>query len=637
MAGRTEEERTPRLVGVALGRGGGGFLGGGGWRGRLGWQAAEEAVLRLGGRDRGGSGRGSGCRVGGGMGEGWHTLIFLPLAMELGMQPDFRGTCIMSASTNLILVEPPMSRRKLVHGAGEMAELIRRWNWEATPLGALEAWPEELLAIVNMVLSSPIAMAIYWGPEQVLLYNDAYRPITAARHPGSLGRSGGQVWAEAWHIIGPQVDRAFAGQTACATDCLVPIEVEGAMQDRYWTYSLSPIHCGGRIQGVFNVCLETTQNVLANLRMKRSEASLRESEERFRALFAMAPMGVVMSDLDTERILVTNEEMARITGYSQGEMAAMPTRAFTHPEDRGGIEALYGRVRDAEGTTVLEKRYLRKEGDTVWVRVSLRKVHLPGQAGPHVLAMVQNISEARRTEAALLQAEKLAVVGRLAASIAHEINNPLEAVTNLIYLAKGSEERAVAREYLDAAEVELARVGAIATQTLRFHRQSTKARAVRWEDLIESVLAIFQGRIWNQQVRVERRDRAARELICFEGEIRQVLSNLVGNVVDAAPREGGRMLLRSREGTDWRTGRRGLVVTVADNGCGMSEETQKKIFEAFYTTKGNNGTGLGLWVSCEIVGRHGGRLTVRSRQGEGRSGAVFCLFLPFEAVVYVAA
>ena len=525
---------------------------------------------------------------------------------------------------------------ELIRGSGEMAELTRHWNWTQTSLGRLETWSSGLLAVVNMMLASPIPMAMYWGPDQVLLYNDAYRPFCAERHPRSLGRSGSEVWAEAWHLFGPQVDGAYAGKTTSDTNCLIPIKVDGVSEDRYWTYSLSPIYCDGRMMGVFNVCFATTETVLAQRRLARSEALLRASENEFRTLFAMVPLGVLVTDAETERILVANEEMLRLTGYTHDELTGMRTSDFTHPEDLEMNPDLYRRVREAEGTVVLEKRYVRKDGETIWVRASRRMVHLPGQEGAHMLTAVQNITEARHSQAALMQAEKLAVVGRLAASIAHEINNPLEAVTNLIYLAKGSDGLATAREYLGVAEEELARVAAIATQTLRFHRQSTKARAVRWEELIESVMAIYQGRIVNQQVTVERRDRAERAVVCYDGEIRQVLSNLVGNAVDAARSEGGRLLLRSREGRDWQTGRAGLVVTVADTGSGMSEATKRKVFEAFYTTKGNNGTGLGLWVSKEIVRRHGGRLLLRSRQSEGGSGTVFCLFLPFDGVIEAA-
>jgi PAS domain S-box-containing protein len=250
-----------------------------------------------------------------------------------------------------------------------------------------------------------------------------------------------------------------------------------------------------------------------------------------------------------------------------------------------------------------------------------------------IIALGVDVTESKRAELALMQTEKLAAVGRLASSIAHEINNPLESVTNLLYLARETAISTQTREYLTLADRELRRVSVIANQTLRFHKQSSRPQSITCEDLIGSAISVYQGRLVNSSVEVERRKRAVHPVLCFEGEIRQVLSNLIINAIDAMHPHGGRLLMRSREGTDWRTERKGLILTVADTGSGMSPDIAPKIFEPFFTTKEIGGTGLGLWVSHEIVQRHGGVLAVRSSQRKGRSGTVFTLFLPFDAVV----
>jgi PAS domain S-box-containing protein len=254
------------------------------------------------------------------------------------------------------------------------------------------------------------------------------------------------------------------------------------------------------------------------------------------------------------------------------------------------------------------------------------EVHaLPSEEG--LAVFFHDVTEMRLANEVLMRNEKVAAVGRLAASIAHEINNPLESVTNLIFLARNSEEIPAIQSYLDAADRELRRIAAITTQTLRFHKQSTRPAAVACSELMETVLCLYQARILNAHIQVEHRSRAGGRITCFEGDIRQVLNNLVSNALDAMP-GGGRLLLRDRMATEWRTGRRGVVLTIADTGTGISARTRDKLFEAFFSTKGLNGTGLGLWISRGIVDRHDGRILLRSSQREGFSGTVFAIFLP---------
>ena len=366
---------------------------------------------------------------------------------------------------------------------------------------------------------------------------------------------------------------------------------------------------------------------------KLAEEALRDSEERLQLALESANLGTWSYDAETG-ISTGDPAMQRIFGSEQASGDFHYWMKFAHPDDREAIGADFAAALSGDAAYETEYRIVRPtDGEVRWIR-SVGRV-LRGQDKPLRMAViVEDITERKLAEQALLRTEKLAAVGRLASSIAHEINNPLESVTNLVYLAKSSAVDPKAQEYLTMAEHELQRASAITSQTLRFHRQSTRPIEVSGDELIANALGILRSRIANANVTVERRGRATRPVLCFDGEIRQVICNLLINAVDAMPPTGGRLLLRTREGRDHTPcgdGRAGLVLTIADTGAGMSRETLAKIFEPFYTTKGVAGTGLGLWISKEILERHHGCLRVRSSQRPGHTGTVFALFLPFEA------
>jgi len=264
---------------------------------------------------------------------------------------------------------------------------------------------------------------------------------------------------------------------------------------------------------------------------------------------------------------------------------------------------------------------------SAWFDVTVRP------SGEGIIIFFRDVTEQKKRDAALIQSEKLAAVGRLASSIAHEINNPLESITNIIYIARQHAVLPEVQHYLALADQELRRVSVIANQTLRFHKQESSPKAVSCGELFASVLSLYEGRLRNSGITVEKRKRVERPVACFEGDIRQVLSNLVSNAIDAMP-HGGRLLLRSREATDWRngeaSGRRGLRLTVADTGAGIPADVRSRIMEPFFTTKGTHGTGLGLWISAGILDRHQGSMKLRSSQSTKQHGTVFSLFLPFD-------
>ncbi len=358
------------------------------------------------------------------------------------------------------------------------------------------------------------------------------------------------------------------------------------------------------------------------------EAELKDSQDRFHRLVEGMPMGLLIADADG-RIVYANDAAEAMFEVVPEDGEVMLARLCPALEDvHHFLGALIVAPKPFEATCYT------LTGTPVDVLVGIAVLNPTATPEQRQLAaFVADLTLQKKSEEMLRRTEKLAVAGRLAASIAHEINNPLEAITNLLYLVGTSELEPNAREYLEAAQIELDRVAKITVQTLRFHRRSTRAVQTDAEDLVATVLPLFDSRLRHCEAVVERRFRPASRVLVHDGEIRQVVANLVGNATDALG-EGGRLLLRTSPARHPRTGAPGIAITVADTGSGISRDALPHIFEPFFSTKGNTGTGLGLWVSLEIVERHEGILRVKSRKGDG---TVFRLFLPRTSAAVVEA
>ena len=259
-----------------------------------------------------------------------------------------------------------------------------------------------------------------------------------------------------------------------------------------------------------------------------------------------------------------------------------------------------------------------------WIRSIAAPIVLNGQILGGV-AVNTDITQSRMQEEMLRKSEKLAALGRLASSIAHEINNPLESITNLLYLVRNSSSMDDIQQYTRTAEQELARVSEITLQTLRFHRQQNRPTQIDLADLIGTVLSLYTGRLMVRGIALETRMKPTPPVMCLEGEIRQVLNNLIRNAVDAMI-NGGKLYVRVRPGHN-RHHREGVSMTIADTGEGIIPHILEHLFEPFHTTKELTGTGLGLWVSKGIVDKHGGCILVRTRR-TAPHGTVFSLWLP---------
>jgi PAS domain S-box-containing protein len=366
-------------------------------------------------------------------------------------------------------------------------------------------------------------------------------------------------------------------------------------------------------------------------RLKRdAEAALRFSEERFHRLVEAMPLALLISD-PAGRITYANSGVERLLGYPRTEMEDGAVTLDCLFVSNGGSLEITGHEWLRSSSEPLEVECLNSRGERVPVLIGAAELNPEAPPGQRqIAAFLADLSEQKRSHEVLRQTEKLAAAGRLAASIAHEINNPLEAVTNCLYLMSQIPLNETAKQFLDLAQRELDRVVHITTQTLRFYRQTTRPIETDMQELFETVLALYEGRLRSHSITVERQYGEIPPIVAYGGEIRQVMSNLIGNAIDAiAQRERGRVIVRTAPGRDWKTHREGIAITLADTGSGMDKSTLPHIFEPFFSTKGITGTGLGLWVSLGIVQKHHGKVSLRSRTGAG-SGTVFRIFLPFE-------
>jgi PAS domain S-box-containing protein len=322
-----------------------------------------------------------------------------------------------------------------------------------------------------------------------------------------------------------------------------------------------------------------------------------------------------------------NRAAEHLYGYTAEEAVGLPVARLAPPERRDEVKRNREILNGGGHVPSYRTERMRKDG-TRWP-VLLSVSPLRNARGEIVGAstIARDISAEKQSEEAIRRSEKLATTGRLAASIAHEINNPLEAVINLLYLAR--QDSSHAGEYLTQAEQEVGRVARLAQQTLGFVRDTSSPDSMDPAAIMDEILQLYSRKLEGRQIRVTRRYRNICQISGYSGELRQLLANLLVNAVDAMA-DGGSLQVRVATGRDWSSGREGVRITVADNGSGISRDNLRQIFEPFYTTKKDTGTGLGLWVSRGIVEKHGGSIRVRSRVDERATGTVFLIFLPQE-------
>jgi PAS domain S-box-containing protein len=389
-----------------------------------------------------------------------------------------------------------------------------------------------------------------------------------------------------------------------------------------------------------------------NTARKQAEEALLKAGALQRAIFNSANFSSIATDshgviqifnVGAERMLgyTAAEVMNKITPADISDPQEIITRAAALSLEFGtqitpGFEALVFKAsRGIED--IYELTYCRKDGSRFPAMVSVTALRDIDEVIIGYLLIGTDNTARKQAEAALLRSEMLASAGRMAASIAHEINNPLEAISNTLYLVRTVPNvPVVALKYLEIADGELMRIAHITRQTLGFYREFSAATSNCASALIGSVVNLLQAKIRANGANVEQQCEEALQVMGIAGELRQVLANLLANSLDAIGQDG-RIVVRASASIDPNDGTRRVRIAVADCGSGMAPATKKNIFDPFFTTKGTVGTGLGLWVCKQLVEKNGGSIRVRSTTEGQRRGTTFSVMLPRDAGTSIAA
>jgi PAS domain S-box-containing protein len=319
-----------------------------------------------------------------------------------------------------------------------------------------------------------------------------------------------------------------------------------------------------------------------------------------------------------------NAAASRVFGYTAEEMIGQSILKLI-PEELHFEEKIFiEKLKSGQRIEQFETRRKTKLGQTLEVSLTLSPIRDAQGRIVGASKILRDISNAKSVEQALLQAEKLAATGRMAATIAHEINNPLEAVTNLLYLIRPTISGDEGRAYLEAAESELQRVSHIAKQTLGYYREDAAATPVSLNDVIQHAVSIYKPRCQASGIEIIESLKSARKILVRRGEILQVISNLLANSIYALS-AGGTIHVDVRES---ETEPEGVICSVRDNGMGICAEVLPRVFDAFFTTRATIGTGIGLFVAKQLIEGHDGRITIESSQDVRDHGTKVDIFLP---------
>lgn len=360
--------------------------------------------------------------------------------------------------------------------------------------------------------------------------------------------------------------------------------------------------------------------IQALMRIRRAEALSHLSSWQWQTTFDALSDGLAMADSDG--ILVrANRSFLQLLNLKPSQTEGRPLAEI--------FESHFGISLEKLAASSAKDQAMELSLGSLWFRVRYDRILLDSSRNSGAILLVTDVTRHRKLQETLKMTERLAATGRLAHIIAHEINNPLEALANLLYLVDTDASLSEAGHgYVRQSVAELDRISGITKQILAYHRESKQPIVARGRELLEGVLSMLYPHMIVNQIELSSRFGGSRSVRVLPGEIRQAFGNLVSNAVDAMEESGGKLRVGCFDATDYHGNRKGIRFLFSDTGCGIPSEMYSQIFDAFFTTKELKGSGIGLWLTSEIIAKHSGRIRVRSRTSGPYRGSLFDIFLP---------
>lgn len=513
-----------------------------------------------------------------------------------------------------------------LQGGGEMGRLIRSKDWNRTPLGDVSGWPQSLRTTLSIILRSKFPMFLFWGPDLICFYNDAYRPSLGneGKHPAILGVKGVEAWAEIWHIIKPLIDQVMnEGEATWSEDQFIPIYRNGTIEKVYWTFSYSPvIDESGKVAGVFVTCMETTSKVLTQAEQSASRKLLEEAEKKFRNLVINAPVPTAVFKGENMVIELANDEVLKLWKKDSSVIGKPILQAI--PEMLGQpffaiMQEVYRTGNPWEGKRVpafVEKNGIIKEG---YYNLLYKALYNNDNVITGIICMGYEVTDQVLHEQQKDDFIKMA---------SHELKTPVTTVKGYIQLllAKYADTNdPVLAGSLAVIEKQISKLGKLLTDLLDVNKIETgrfllKKEMFLVETLINDIVDDF--RITATHI-IEVGCCPGIYIYADKDRITQVLLNLLANAIKYSPNSDKVIIKTKQEGEN-------VIITVQDFGIGIAPREHENIFDRFYRVHAEGektfpGFGIGLFIVKEIVELHDGKVWVESETGVGSS---FHVMLP---------